>query len=467
MNVANRHKRNRRDDGVGPTLRPGLSEAVEPTRVPNRPESTRKYRRGPNRGLTVLSGLMTLAFIAILTAAGGVVWLNASIAAPGPLAEPMTVTVPRGEGARSIATRLREAGVIGNTNLFIAHYLTQRTIARFRKGERPLQLKAGDYEFKPGASIETVMSTIARGRGTLKFVTLTEGSTSAAITRKLMGDERLSGEIAAPPAEGVLLPDTYDVRPGMERARVLQRMNKAQQDLLAELWSNRMPGLPIQTAQEAIILASIVQREMGPRDDPKRIAAVFHNRLRKGMRLQSDPTILYGLYLGDVQLGKPIYRSEIRKKTAHNTYQIAGLPPTPICNPGRQAIEAVLSPAETDDLYFVADGRGGHIFSKTNAEHQRNVKKWRQIEREIRAREREEAARKAKEEREQASNVSVANAASSTPTSESEPAGRSASSDSDVASRPVTTISIAAPSQTDSGGEVAGPVPLPVRKPRG
>ncbi|MEO0671613.1 MAG: endolytic transglycosylase MltG [Pseudomonadota bacterium] len=463
--MANRHKRTRRDDGVGPTLRPGLSEAAEPTRVPARPESSRRYRRGPNRGLTVLSGLLTLAFLAIITAAGAVAWLNASIAAPGPLSEPMTVTVPRGEGARSIATRLREAGVIGNTNLFIAHYLTQRTLARLRKNERPIQLKAGDYEFKPGASIETVMATIARGRGTLKFVTLTEGSTSAAITRKLMADERLDGDIAAPPAEGVLLPNTYDVRPGMARASVLQRMNKAQQDLLAELWPNRMPGLPIQTAQEAIILASIVQREMGPRDDPKRIAAVFHNRLRKGMRLQSDPTILYGLYLGDVQWGKPIYRSEIRKKTAHNTYQIGGLPPTPICNPGKQAIEAVLNPAETDDLYFVADGRGGHIFSKTNAEHQRNVKKWRQIEREIRARERKEAAaKKAKEQAEKAQTGALSTAAvngggGNAATTKQPPA-------SDVSARQVATIAISSPPQASPPAEGTGPVPLPVRKPR-
>ncbi|MEL6299497.1 MAG: endolytic transglycosylase MltG [Pseudomonadota bacterium] len=463
-----RHQKTQRR-GSGPTLRPGSSEAAEPTAVPARPAQRRRAGRRPNRGLQFISAVLTLALIGVVGAAGAVAWVNGQIAAPGPLKEPLAFTVRRGEGARAIAGRLRQAGVISSQNLFIAHYLSQRQLARIRDGEKPVQLKAGDYEFPAGASVKAVMAAIARGRGTLRFITFPEGSTSAAITRKLLADDRLAGDIPTPPAEGVLMPDTYDIRPGMQRSAVLNRMNRAQQTYLSEKWEQRAPGLPIQSAQEAVILASIVQREMGPNDDPKRIASVFHNRLRKGMRLQSDPTILYGLYLGKVQWGKPIYRSEIRKKTAHNTYQIAGLPPTPICNPGRVALEAVLNPAETEDLYFVADGKGGHIFSRTNAEHQRNVKKWREIERRIRAREREERARTEREASDATSESSSDRSTEPLTTGSATPPAQPTPINASGRARDVTPRQVATVAVTTGGTspeDYDGPVPLPARKPR-
>lgn len=182
------------------------------------------------------------------------------------------------------------------------------------------------------------------------------------------------------------MPDTYRVPRSMDRNKVIEMMQSMMSKFLADAWEKRREGLPVRTPQEAVVLASIVEKETGRRDERAQVAGVFSNRLTKGMRLQSDPTILYGVDGGKVRWGRPIYRSEINRKTAHNTYQIDGLPPTPICNPGRAAIEAVLNPASTTDLYFVADGKGGHIFSETLKEHNAAVANWRRIERELAAR---------------------------------------------------------------------------------
>jgi UPF0755 protein len=187
------------------------------------------------------------------------------------------------------------------------------------------------------------------------------------------------------PAEGTLLPDTLIVQPGTQRQDILDRLRADQQRFLQAAWEKRAPNLPVATPDEALILASIVEKETGKGDERERVAAVFVNRLRKKMRLQSDPTIIYGITLGAGPLGRPIYRSDIEQKTAYNTYQIDGLPPTPIANPGRKSIEAVLNPAQTNELYFVADGTGGHTFSETLKEHNAAVAQWRRIERETKA----------------------------------------------------------------------------------
>ena len=223
---------------------------------------------------------------------------------------------------------------------------------------------------------------MAEGRSVLMKVTVPEGLTSFQIVERLKAEAGLSGDVREIPPEGSLLPETYSLPRGSTRQTLIETMQAAQKKLVDQLWAERQEGLPFKTPAEALTLASIVEKETGRNDERNRVAAVFVNRLRKGMKIQSDPTILYGLALGKVQWGKPIYQSEIASRTAHNTYVIPGLPPTPICNPGRAALEATLKPALVNDLFFVADGHGGHVFAETNRQHEINVAKWRQIERE-------------------------------------------------------------------------------------
>jgi UPF0755 protein len=239
--------------------------------------------------------------------------------------------------------------------------------------------------------------------------------------------------VAIPP-EGTLLPDTYKVSTGTTRQELLERMRNEQEKFLEKMWAQRDPSVNLRSPEEAVIFASIVEKETGRGDERSRVAGVFHNRLKKSMRLQSDPTIIYGIVGGQGPLGRPILRSEIDAKTPYNTYQIDGLPPTPIANPGRAAIEATLNPAETTDLYFVADGTGGHAFAPTLAEHNKNVARWREIERKMRA----EAEAKAAAEQQAA-----------------------------LGGEEAIKASIAAGAAPDAAGPKRGAsVPLPARKPR-
>ena len=250
-------------------------------------------------------------------------------------------------------------------------------------GGKPVQLKAGDFEMAQNASARQVVEALSEGRTVSYKVTIPEGLTSFQIVERLKADPNLNGEIAVVPAEGTLLPETFVLQRGAQRQQVLDQMAAEQRKMLDRLWEGRKADLPFKTPEEALVLASIVEKETGRNDERDRVAAVFVNRLRQNMRLQSDPTILYGLFGGKTLWGKPILRSEIQQKTAHNTYQVDGLPPTPICNPGRAAIEAVLNPADTKELYFVADGNGGHVFAETLKDHNANVQKWRAVERDI------------------------------------------------------------------------------------
>jgi UPF0755 protein len=195
----------------------------------------------------------------------------------------------------------------------------------------------------------------------------------------------LSGAITEIPPEGSLLPDTYVFRRGLERQALLNQMREAQTKLVESLWAERAPDLPLADTKEAVILASIVEKETGVPEERRQVAAVFVNRLRKKMRLQSDPTIIYGIVGGRGRLDRPIRQSDIEAKTEYNTYRIDGLPPTPIANPGRESLLAVLRPAPIEDLYFVADGSGGHVFARTLEEHRQNVRKWRKIELDVNA----------------------------------------------------------------------------------
>ena len=338
-------------------------------------------------GLTrFLSGALTLLFVVMLFVAGGLAWFEHAVKTNGPLEEKRIIAIPNGDSSRMIAERLEQQGAIANQTLFLAKFMSDNAISRV-SGRREIHLKAGEYEIAAGASIEQIITKLSEGRSLLYSVTLPEGLTSHEIVRRLLTDENLSGEVAQVPAEGSLLPETFKVPRNTSRAQVLTLLHEEQKKFLAAQWKTRAPDLPLSTMHEALVLASIVEKESGPLDDPAEIAGVFINRLRKGIRLQSDPTILYGKFGPEVSWDSTIYRSDINKKTAFNTYQINGLPPTPICNPGRRAIAAVLRPAKTENLYFVADGRGGHIYSKTLHAHEQAVRRWRQIEREIRAEE--------------------------------------------------------------------------------
>jgi len=252
-------------------------------------------------------------------------------------------------------------------------------------------LKAGEYQFDKHATMRQVLDTLVEGKSILYRVTFPEGWTSQQIVQRLASNPQLNGPVPEIPAEGSLLPDTYSFGSKDSRDDVLQRMAVAQQKYLAKLWEERDPDIMVKTPEEAVILASIVEKETGVAEERPRIASVFHNRLKKRMRLQSDPTIIYGIFGGSGMRDHPITQEELQRANPYNTYKIDGLPPTPIGNPGRAAIEAVLKPAKTKDLYFVASGKGGHFFSPTLAQHNSNVVKWRKIEREIRARQKQQA----------------------------------------------------------------------------
>jgi len=390
-----------------PRLRSGVlprspAEALEPTRAPSRPRGTRRRHQPRRLSPTVrrLSALMTFVVVVSTTLAAGVIWIDREFDRPGPLTAPKTIVVRKGEGARDVARRLEAEGVIASQHLFVGRYVARSMSTWF--GGTPLQIKAGDYLFEPGQSMREVATELDEGKSVLFSVSVPEGLTSYQIVERLKAEPILSGEITTIPEEGSLLPDTYRVPRGMARQALIDMMQAESRQFLAKAWASRAPGLPLRTPREALVLASIIEKETGRKDERERVAAVFINRLKQGMRLQSDPTILYGLEGGQTDWGRPILKAEIQGRTAHNTYQIQGLPPTPICNPGKASISAALNPANTKDLYFVADGTGGHVFSETIKEHNAAVGAWRKVEEQIRARQQADKAKMASAESEPA-----------------------------------------------------------------
>jgi UPF0755 protein len=291
---------------------------------------------------------------------------------PGPAARQgamTTVVLRNGASVPEIGADLARSGVVGSETLFV---LAAESTGAARK------LKAGEYNFRSGASLATVISALAEGKVVRHFITVPEGVTSQFVMDTLMRADFLTG-VAAAPAEGAVLPETYEAMRGDERSAVLRRMMDARDRILANLWANRRADLPYKSPEEAVILASIVEKETAKPDERPRIAAVFVNRLVKNMRLESDPTVIYGL-TGGRPLGHGLRESELQSNTPYNTYKIDGLPPTPIGNPGEASLAAVLDPPHTDELYFVADGTGGHVFASTLAEHNEHVAQWRVIE---------------------------------------------------------------------------------------
>jgi UPF0755 protein len=322
----------------------------------------------------VLRAFLFLVLLAACIGGYGAWHVWSEFQSPGPQADngatETVVNLPRGTGLNRIAETLEEQGVIGNSLIFRAG------VMYFGKASA---LKAGEYAIPSGASPQRVMEILIEGKAIVYKLTLPEGLTTAMALDLVSKHVSLQGEVTRMPAEGALLPETYIFNRGMSRDALIERMEKDHAAVIDELWEKRAPNLPISTKEEAVILASIVEKETGVAHERPRVASVFVNRLRKGMKLQSDPTIIYGLTKG-VPLGRGIRQSELDKATPYNTYVINGLPPTPIANPGREAIAAVLNPAESDDLFFVADGTGGHVFASTLAEHDKNVQNWRQIE---------------------------------------------------------------------------------------
>ncbi len=376
------------------------------------------------RGLA--SNALTLLIVLLVVAAGLLAWGREQFTGPGPLTQAICVRVERGASLAAVSRALEAQGAITDARIF-------RIGADY--ADKADQLKFGAYLVPEGASMAQILDILTRGGqstcgaevnlrigvtqaqvilreldpatqayvevaafdpagpapeayaaavadpGLRYRVTVAEGVTSWQIVEALKAAEFLAGTVAAVPPEGTLAPDSYEVERGADRQRLLDEMAARQARVLADLWAARAEGLPYRTPEEALVMASIIEKETGIPDERETVASVFVNRLRQGMRLQTDPTVIYGITRGQGVLGRGLRQSELRARTPWNTYVIDGLPPTPIANPGRASIAAALNPADTRFLFFVADGTGGHTFAETLAEHNRNVARWREIER--------------------------------------------------------------------------------------
>jgi UPF0755 protein len=324
---------------------------------------------GP-RALKLFTIAVALLALSGVLAIAGWTQLQQYLERPGPAAEPVTVVLERGVGVGAITRDLEAAGVIRQPWMF---RLALRVLGRDR------DLKAGEYAFPAAVTPRGVIGMLSEGETVARRVTIAEGLTVHEIYDVLEQAEGLTGDLPPPPREGSLLPETYFYAFGDSRRDVVKRMQAAMERAIAELWAKRAEGLPLASPEEAVILASIVDKETSVAAERDKVAAVFINRLEGGMRLQSDPTVIYGLTEGTGPLDRELTRKDWEHDSRFNTYRIEGLPPTPIANPGRAALEAVLDPAEVDYLYFVADGTGGHAFARTLDEHNRNVAAWRRI----------------------------------------------------------------------------------------
>jgi UPF0755 protein len=378
----------------------------------------------------IASNALTFLVVAVFLAGGALIWAQNEYTASGPLTEAICLDVPRGTNMTRVSEDLAERGAVSSPVLL-------RLGADY--ADKTGQLKAGSYLVPEGASMREIVDIVTRGGAstcgtevvyrigitraevevreldpatgryeeraefnpaedetpeaytqvkqqddTRYRVALAEGVTSWQVVQELGQIDVLDGEVEVP-AEGSLAPDSYEITPGTTRAELIGRMQAAQEAILAQAWSNRVDGLPYEDPAEALIMASIIEKETALAEERRQVAAVFVNRLENSMRLQTDPTVIYGVTEGRGVLGRGLRRSELDRETPYNTYRIDGLPPTPIANPGRAAIEAALDPAETDALYFVArslDPQDGHVFAETLAEHNENVAAYRRLERE-------------------------------------------------------------------------------------
>jgi len=347
--------------------------ALEPEQVPPPPKRSERAR---NPLVVFGNAVITIVLICMIGAGGVYVYGKKMLESPGPLAEDKTVNIPPRSGTRDIAETLLREGVI-DVNSWV---FTGAALALKAKSD----LKPGEYAFQKNASLRDVIGVIVEGKVVQHSITIPEGLTSEQIVARLTDNNIFAGSVREMPREGTLLPETYKFPRGTPREQVIQRMQQTQKRVLAEIWERRNPDIPVKSPEQLVVLASVVEKETGRADERSRVAAVFTNRLRQKMKLQSDPTIIYGLVGGKGTLGRPIKRSEITQPSPYNTYVIDGLPPGPIANPGRASLEATANPARTRDLFFVADGSGGHTFTETYDAHQKGVARLRALEKQTR-----------------------------------------------------------------------------------
>ena len=358
----------------GPIIIPvSAKEALRPAPVPAPPQKLRKSRGSRSQVVVFLNFVMTVLVFLTVALGGAIYYGLSTFSEQGPSSVNSNFIVKPGWGLGDISRGLEASGIISDARVF--QYVTKSFL-------RNRTLKAGEYEIKAGASMKEIVELMESGKSILYSVTLPEGLTVQQIFDRLRTDTVLEGDLPAKmPDEGTLRPDTYKFTRGAKRAEIVAQMKAAQSKLVDDLWARRAPDLMLKSKEQFITLASIVEKETGKADERTLVASVFLNRLEKRMRLQSDPTVIYGIFGGAGKPSdRPIFQSDLKKMTPYNTYAIDGLPPGPICNPGRAALEAVANPSKTNNLYFVADGTGGHVFAATLDEHNANVKKWRQVE---------------------------------------------------------------------------------------
>ncbi len=363
------------EPATGPLVLKSASEALRPEPGTPPPPKKRKRSRHARSQIVVFANFMLSMLVFLVIGMGALFYFGkVQFTTEGPLSQDSTFFVKRGSGIIEISDQLERADLITDARIF-------RYGARAYGLEK--SMKAGEYAIPARASMRDIMNIFVEGKSLMHSVTIPEGLTVQQIFDRIANSELLSGDLPKElPVEGSLVADTLSFTRGTPREEVVNRLKTAQAKLVDEVWAKRRDGLPVKDKNEFVTLASIVEKETGVASERPHVASVFVNRLNTGMRLQSDPTIIYGIFGGRGKpADRPIYKSDIEKETAYNTYIIKGLPPTPIANPGRDALEAVANPLDTQDLYFVADGTGGHVFAATLKEHNENVRKWREVER--------------------------------------------------------------------------------------
>lgn len=396
----------------------------------------RKRRKvKPRRGFVdLVNAILTLVVLGILVVGGLLLYGAHSFYAAGPLKADTNFTVEKGNNLASVAARLETQGLIDNRYVFeIGGWVAKK------QGK----LKAGEFKLAANASMDQVLTELTEGKPIQHGITIPEGFTIAQVVDRLNKDEELTGDLTSIPPEGGILPQTYNYEPGTPRQTVLNRMAEAQQKAVAEVWATHNPALPITTPDQMVILASIVEKETGVASERGHVAAVFMNRLQRHMRLQSDPTIIYGITMGKAPLGRPLKRSEVDAVTPYNTYQIDGLPPTPIGNPGIDSLKAVANPDRSNDVYFVAASTNpadGHLFAATYAQHRLNVQKFRGAQKQA-----AEADANAAEDLLEQQQAAAAGDATATPDSSSSPAGAAPADGSNAAPTLTTPAPVTPP----------------------
>ncbi|MDG4883814.1 endolytic transglycosylase MltG [Mesorhizobium sp. WSM4884] len=355
----------------GPIVPKTAAEALRPEA--GTPPPSKRSRASRSQVVVFLNFFLSVVILVVLAAGAALYFGMQAFVEPGPSANGDTFMVKPNTGVQEIADQLERRGLVTDARIF-------------RLGVRATgndaALKAGEYAIKPRASMREIMELFKSGKSVMYSLTIPEGLTVEQALQRVADQEALTGDMPTTlPPEGSIATDTLRFTRGATRQQMIDKLVADQKKLVEDVWEHRAPDLPIADMGDFVILASIVEKETGRSDERSRIAAVFLNRLAKGMRLQSDPTIIYGLFGGKGKpADRPIYQSDIDKQTPYNTYLIKGLPPTPIANPGRAALEAVANPSKTDDLYFVADGNGGHVFAATLEEHNQNVARYRALQ---------------------------------------------------------------------------------------